>query len=491
MANPEKQLNIIYENIVNGQIKKFDELLTELKKCKLDKNDFNKGLRTGNTLMKKLYWGSFSDLNYKEYPNLWKQIVVPHRQYRTAGDLKESMTISNLFIGMMDIHGYTAFCQESKKNITKLHQLDHFLTVTVGGIAKRNGCVGNRERGDEIVLVGGSASDILSATFEIIQIFAKEVFFKSSNSYQPTEDFSYLLPSFSISAGLSGGNINTPMIITKTGEISGFLLNTAARLQVRANKMASKETKVLITKQLKTALEREAKTSASSNLNEVLQYFDYGSIAFKGTSIANMEILFKDSDKYKIQLQSPLDNLLSSLKQNFWQEKIYLDLIDLIYKTAITAPPFHETIEINNDKMVISNEWISRKTTVARNLFTLQEDYVGAIEQLDIIYRTICKLSYFEPIVVEYCGEILERYQKMSNLFKESVQKQIEQNKSLIFTPQELKIYNYLEKNASFLPRLKDKARKSSHISNKKGLWKIEIQNNSEKLDFKLYSGKK
>lgn len=491
MANPEKQLNLIYEDIVNGKIRKFDDLLTELKKCKFDKNDLNRGLRTGNTLMKKLYWGSFSDLNYKEYPNLWKQIVVPHRQYRTAGDLKESMTISNLFISMMDIHGYTAFCQESKKNVTKLHQLDDFLTVTVGGIAKRNGCVGNRERGDEIVLVGGSASDILRATFEIIQIFAKEIFFKSSDSYQPTEDFSYLLPSFSISAGVSGGNINTPMIITKTGEISGFLLNTAARLQVRANKMASKETKVLITKQLKTALEREAKASASTNLNEVLQYFDYGSIAFKGTSIANMEILFKEEDKYKTQLQNPLDNLLSSLRQNFWREKIFLDLIDLISTTALTSPPFHEDIEMDEDTMVISNEWISRKTTVTRNLFLLQEDYVGAIEQLELIYKIICKLSYFEPIVVEYTGEILKRYNRMSNLFKETMQEQIEQNKSFIFSPQELKIYNYLEKNASFLPRLKDKARKSSHVANKRGLWKIEIQNNGDKLDFKLYSGKK
>ncbi len=491
MANPEKQLNSLYEDIVNGKIRKFDELLTELKKCKLDKNDFGKGLRTGNTLMKKLYWGSFSDLNYKEYPNLWKQIVVPHRQYRTAGDLKESMTISNLFIGMMDIHGYTAFCQESKKNVTKLHQLDTFLSVTVGGIAKRNGCIGNRERGDEIVLVGGSAGDILRATFEIIQIFAKEIFFKSSDSYKPTEDFSYLLPSFSISAGLSGGNMNTPMIITRTGEISGFLLNTAARLQVRANKMASKETKVLITKQLKTALEREAKATASSNLNEVLEYFDYGNIAFKGTSIANMEILFKESDKYKKQLQEPLDNLLSSLRQNFWREKIFLDLIDLISKTALIAPPFNESVEIDDDNMIITNEWISRKTTVAKNLFSLQEDFVGAIEQLDILYQTVCKLVYFEPIVVEYTGEILERYHRMSKLFSQKMQTQIEQNKTLIFTPQELKIYNYLEKNVSFLPRLKDKARKSPHISNKRGIWKIEIQNNSDKLDFQLYSGKK
>ena len=490
--SPQKVLLAIYEKIITAELTTFDQLVDEVAASGLEQNNRNPVISRGYRLLKKLYWGVFGGLNPKEYKHLWQQLVVPHKQFKAAGDLKRSMTISSVFIGMLDIHGYTAFCRESKTNLSKLHELDNFLSTTIREVAAFYGCVGNRERGDEIILVGARAVDILRASFDIIQIFAKQRFFEDSYEGGQVVSYSKVLPPFQISAGISGGNMNTPMIITRKGEISGFLLNMAARLQARANKLAPKETKVIMARTVMSALEKELSGGVSGDLAAVLKFFDCGSIEFKGMSIPNVEAVFRPEDSYKMKLQHGLQTLLTSLKQNLWMDKIILDLLDLISQTVMSIPTFHQEVSLpGGADLSVDNERIRQRIMMIRNLFTLQEDYATAVEKLDETVLICSQIPRFEPIVVEYGREIAARYRLAAKEYSNKLEPAILEKKKEIFSEQEAKLFDYFRANRGTLERLEEKARKSKAVGQKRQMWNSVLQNLKSELDFSLYSGKK
>jgi len=482
----------MYDLIIDNQLVRFEDLVSWLEPIKAETSIKNAALTRGYKLIKKMHWGVFYCLNSRDFPTLWKELVVSHPKFKTAGDIKRSMTISNIFIGMLDIHGYTAFCRQSKKNLSKLHELDDFLNTTINDVAHGNGCVGNRERGDEILLVGGSAIDILQATFEIIQIFAKENFFKGRVNVDPSGEFNKILPVFNISAGISGGNLNTPMIITRKGEISGFLLNMAARLQARANKLAPKTTKVIIAKTVLSVMEKEKRESKLADFTNVLGFFDCGSIQFKGMSIANLEILYREEEKYKLSFQAIFLKLLTSLKQNLWKDQIFMELVQLIssglqhmpYFTITANMPEYKTLSVNNDSL-------QGKLTVLQNLFSLQDDYISAIERLEEILLILKQVPNFEPIIIEYTSEICERYKMVVSTFQPAIENEININIKNVLSEQEAKVYKYFTANRGILQKLVEKSRQSSHLTQKRQLWNSHIEKNKSSLDFSLYSGKK
>ena len=146
---------------------------------------------------------------------------------------------------MLDIHGYTKFCEENKNNLSKMHALDDLMQNKVSEVTRFYNVISHRKQGDEIIMVCPTATDALSATIAIIGVLSKK---RLLNEY-PSVDTSGL-PEFKISAGISGGNTNSSLIITEDGDLSGFLINNAARMQARANTLAPKENKVIVTKNL-------------------------------------------------------------------------------------------------------------------------------------------------------------------------------------------------------------------------------------------------
>ncbi|GAH35281.1 unnamed protein product [marine sediment metagenome] len=110
-------------------------------------------------LLKELHWGFLKEIDKARYTKLWKELVLAHKNFTHAGDLKRNISISNIYISMLDIHGYTQFCQESKGNLSRLRKLDEFLHAGIKRIAGINGTLANLERGDEIVVIAATATD--------------------------------------------------------------------------------------------------------------------------------------------------------------------------------------------------------------------------------------------------------------------------------------------------------------------------------------------
>ena len=125
-------------------------------------------------LIRKINWGFFNNLDKELYPKLWTQFVTENQKYNFAGDLKLSLSIADIYIAMLDIHGYTKFCEENKNNLSKMHALDDLMQNKVSQVTRFYNVISHRKQGDEIIMVCPSATDALSATLAIIGVLSKK-----------------------------------------------------------------------------------------------------------------------------------------------------------------------------------------------------------------------------------------------------------------------------------------------------------------------------
>ncbi|MDR2471334.1 MAG: hypothetical protein LBD09_04415, partial [Treponema sp.] len=266
-------------------------------------------------LIKRLNWGFFSDMTFQSHRRLWKELVIPDQTFPEAGDLKDTLQISNLYVAMLDIHGYTKFCMDSRKNLSMMHTLDWAMNTEVRRISTYCQAVSQRERGDEMVVVAASATDALTVTLAIMDYFGKTNYVDDPNIPTRRQGNADALPLFKCSAGITGGNTQSPLIITEKGNLAGFLLNSGARLQTRANELSSKESRIMVAKQVQMNFIKENQGAKCSLIkNNAVYFFDTGHIEFKGVMIPTCEVVFKEEERYKEQFSEELTRLFGSIR---------------------------------------------------------------------------------------------------------------------------------------------------------------------------------
>jgi len=162
----------LYDRVISGEITKFSEL-KEFTKPILKSQRVNPIIIKVFNVIKKLHWGFFSDMTKDTHLRLWKEMVIPDREFPEAGDIKDTLQISDLYIAMLDIHGYTQFCMDSRKNLSMLHTLDWAMNTAARRISTACQALSQRERGDEMVVVAATATDAITVTIAIIDYFAK------------------------------------------------------------------------------------------------------------------------------------------------------------------------------------------------------------------------------------------------------------------------------------------------------------------------------
>ena len=99
---------------------------------------------------------------------------MPDRKYHFAGDIKRMATIPDVYMAILDIHGYTRFCQKHRHNMSMLELLDRVIQQELPKIAAKYGVIIRRARGDEILLLGGSACELFEVVYLIARRLAKD-----------------------------------------------------------------------------------------------------------------------------------------------------------------------------------------------------------------------------------------------------------------------------------------------------------------------------
>jgi hypothetical protein len=443
-------------------------------------------------LLKEMSWGFLRELSRSEYPKLWKELVLPHPEFPAAGDLKRNISIANIYICMLDIHGYTRFCQDSKGNLSRLRKLDEFLHEGIRRIARGNSCLANRERGDEIVVVAAGATDLITTTLQIINAFSKHAVVKDQEVAGRRGDYSIILPEFKVTAGAAGGNLTTPLIITESGLLSGFLLNTAARLQNLASELSPRESKVMVTNAVYSSWLKENKIVRSDlYARDLIQFFNIGSVSFKGTKVSCYEVLFTDAERFRMGYAELLERLFESIRQELWKSKVLEDLLEVIIQVCAKSPPFSAPGgPAKGPGQAVTNAGIVQLCQRAGQLYR-QDEFLAAVDLLGEICLKLVQVPEFDRLVARYAAEIHDKYRLVADEYARKLEREIEQKVEVIFPPRLRQAFQSSKRYFETYEQLKSFAQRSKQIASRKVRWNTLMEEKREALKLELYVGKR
>jgi hypothetical protein len=484
--------SFMYDKVISGEIKTFSKLKELITPIIREKSTHPVIMKTFQ-LIKNLNWGFFANIDPNNHKKLWKELVVEDRDFPEAGDLKKTLQISNLYVAMCDIHGYTKFCMESRKNLSMMHTLDWAIENEIRRISTSCGAISQRERGDEMVIVAAGATNVLLVTLCIIDYFEKTAIVGDSNISTKRTGNAEALPVFKITAGITGGNTQSPLIITERGNLSGFLLNSGARLQTRANELSPKESRVMIAKQVMMNYEKEnAVNKCILAEKDSLYFFDTGHIEFKGVMIPTCEVVFDKKERYKEKFSKEMTKLFGSIRDNLWEVKIFQDLMELLTRVIQCMPKFSITPQQPFQGMqTIANESYVQLCRVAYKAYCVDEDYFKAVEHLHFLLEVSELIHGFDRLVLDYFKGIVNKYQILLNAYESHIDKEVDEKAEHIFQGDHYKTWLAAKNGTQIYEKLRTIGRKSKEITKKKNLWLSMLAANKEKMEFTLYSGKK
>jgi len=485
--------SFFHDKVVSGEITRFKQLM-EFSEPILRSTRVYPVIMRIFELIKKVYWGFFSEMGKETHPRLWKELVIPDGKFPDAGDLKDTLQISNLYIAMLDIHGYTQFCMDSRKNLSMMHTLDSMMNTEARRISTSCQALSQRERGDEVVVVTASATDALTVTLALMDYFGKTTVIKDPKISTKREGNADALPAFKISAGITGGNTQSPLIITEKATLAGFLLNSGARLQTRANELSGKESRIMIAKQVMMNYVKEnEKDPCTIFKSNTIYFLDTGQIEFKGVQIPSCEAIFKQEDMYKLKFGDEMVQLFNSIRDNLWETKIFQDLMALISKAVHFTPPFSYVPPAPIDGMqTITNESVVQICKQASKAYVTDEDYATAVNKLKIINTVLSEVPKFERLILDYLRGVIDKYDMLLEDYLKTIDREIDNRAQDIFHQGNyLKAWQTAKNAVVVYEKLKVMGRQSNEIPKKKALWLSLIKQNAAQMEFVLHSGKK
>jgi hypothetical protein len=485
--------SFLYDPVMSREIATFSSLMEFAAPILRDKRSHPVLLRIFE-LIKTVNWGYFANMSPETHKRLWKELVIPDQLLGAAGDLKRTLSISDLYVAMLDIHGYTKFCQDSRKNLSMMHTLDRAINREIRAISASCQAVSQRERGDEIVVVAASASDALTVTLAIIDYFGKTNVLKDPQINTQRSGDAVILPAFKISAGITGGNTSSPLIITEQGNLAGFLLNSGARLQVRADELSPTDSRVMVTKQVQMNFikENSGKDPCTLFKNNTVYFLETGSIEFKGVLLPSCEAVFRAEERYKEAFSEEISSLFNSIGANRWEQRIYTDLMELLIKAADAMPRFSSPLDPPvNEKNIANNVTIKELCQSALKAWTLDEDYVRAVELLREINSIVERVPSFDRLILDYARGICSRYEQLLGDYVDALDQEIDKNVGMVFPPEQHKTYFVTKDAVRIFESFRLQGRKSPNLSKKKSIWYNLIKANQDKMEMTLYSGKK
>jgi hypothetical protein len=486
--------SFLCDKIISKEITTFSKLRELITPALKDKSMYPVVMKAFN-LLKSLSWGFFSNISPNTHKALWKEVVIPDKVFPEAGDLKKTLQISNLYISMMDIHGYTKFCMDTRKNLSMMHTLDWAIENEIRRISTLCGAISQRERGDEMVVVAASATDALMITLCIIDYFGKTSIVNDPAISTKRTGNAASLPVFKITAGITGGNTQSPLIITERGNLSGFLLNSGARLQTRANELSPKESRVMIAKQVMMNYEKEnaaAQVKCVLSKNDAIYFFDTGHIEFKGVMIPTCEVVFDKNERYKENFAEEITQLFGSTRDNLWEQKIFQDLIGLLVVVSQSMPKFNVTPrQPIHGMQTVTNESYAQICSLAIRAYSQDDDYHLAVEYLHNLVEVSEKIPLFDKLILDYLKGITEKYSLILSAFEGLIDKEIEEKANKVFHENYYKAWLAAKNGFNVYNKLLAMGRKSKELTKKKNVWYGLISQKKEQMEFTLYSGKK
>ena len=463
-------------------------------------------LKKAFELQRRLYWGFFRDISPSTHPKVWSKVVVPDRKYHFAGDIKRMATIPDVYMAIIDIHGYTRFCQKHRHNMSMLDLLDRVIQQDLPKIAAKFGVVIRRAGGDEILLLGGSAAEL----FEVVYLISRRLAKDGTSSRSSQNGSSHVpahgpakpevaaseassapvdgLPGFEISAGVAGGAKYAQLVITRDGDLSGTIVNTAARLQARANRISPDRTKILLTSVTFQKLKMLQPSSEHYEFLRAVDFFDTGMVEFKGVNVPVFDTVFLDREASRLEYRDRMGALYDSIGQGLWTTRIFSDALNLMARiaTSTVGGLLDESTGLPID--AADSISIIQRIKKAQGLFDA-ERFEQAIAELDELVEVFCRAAGRDPIATEYLSAVRDNYRTLLSHFTKSLDREIDEHLEAIFlSPNDRANFRTLEKHYAMFASVLDAAR--IKVDDRRGIWHRIADETAPSLSISIQSKK-
>lgn len=436
------------EGIAMGEIRNFGELRAATDPW--PEGPFKRAaVECGFALIKKLHWGYFESLYPERFPRLWAELVIPDLKWDFAGELKRSLSLPNLYVGLIDLHGYTRFCRENRKNLSRLTQLDSLIQNEIPEVVEAVGVLARRVRGDEILIIGASAAEVLEA------VLLTGEFFKRGSDARGMS-----LPAFEISAGVAGGQGFTDFVVTEDGDLSGDAVNTAARLQSRAGRVSPDRTRVMVTGHVHRKLSAELSSRedrARYRLLSAVEFVDAGRVEFKGVTVAVHDAVFTDGpDARRLEYKNAQEKLYESIEAGLWKGRVFEDAVRLAELMG----------SVEGEATAAALRARSRAAYAAFG----QESYEEALSLFVEMVDELASREGADYLALEYLRGVRDCYARILAAFSSALDAETDASLSTLFAAEkDVSNYRLLQLHHATFLKVRDAAR--LRIRNRKAIW--------------------
>lgn len=453
MVEQSAALLAVYEGIGSGRLNSYATLKDQIR---TQEGRLNRPalLEQGFKLLRQLYWGFFRELKPDTHPRIWRELVVADRSYPQFGELKRFAAIPNIFLALIDIHGYTAFCREARHNISKVDLLDRMIQEDITLLCVKAGVLNRRVRGDEILILGASPFDVLEAVDRIRDYFSRRRRIKHEDKNIIDASQGMELPDFKLSAGIAGGQKYASLVITREGDLSGDIVNTAARLQARANKISPDRNRVLITTQVCQSL-GTPQTAAEKDLMKRFGFFSVGNVEFKGLSIGVYDLIILPDEAWRLEYRATMDELLVALDKGLWRKEVLESALQLTSRLSVSCPGFADDAKKRGQVTGLSKQSLAQWHN---------GQYEAAIDSFGQVVGVVCSVSPLDDVVLEYLLLVFDHYRRLRVSFIDAVERLIEDSPPLSLGQDERKVFLTIQKHAGMYRHTKETLR-LKHLS--------------------------
>jgi len=406
-----------------------------------------------------------------------------------VADIKRNVVVPNVFCALLDIHAYTEFCQRNRHNVSMLRALDDMIHHDMREIAAKNACLSTRAAGDNIIILGSSPADVIHASLGVIDSFSRRRVLQATALAETRKGNATVVQDFHVSAGIAGGLHYNSLIVTQDGDISGSVVNTAARLQGFAGTVAPDRSKVMITSHVHAGYTREIESDRRKANG--LVFFDCGKIGFKGTNVGVYELLYAEREMKKVRYQKEYTDVFETKKKGLWSDRLVPDATRLVAKVLATVPISGvETLHEGMPK-TFTNAQVIRLCEHAIELYESEKDHREVSGNLQQIVEILSLARGFDPLVLIHFTQIVSAYDQMVREFEAMQYEKIIENQIGLFSAKERSVIDHAARLERMRDALIERGKKTNNIYSPTMLWKKIVSEFDGGLQFDVYSGKR
>ena len=286
---------------------------------------------------------------------------------------------------------------------------------------------------------------------------------------------------------MAGGAKYAQLVITRDGDLSGTIVNTAARLQARANRISPDRTKILLTSVTFQKLKTQP-PSAHYEFLKAVDFFDTGMVEFKGVNVPVFDTVFLATEANRLEYRDRMSALYDSIGQGLWSSHIFADALNLMARIVTSSSGCLVDEATGQPIDAADSISIIQRIKKAQGYF-VAERYELAVNEYSELTDVFCRAKGRDPIVVEYLTNVRDNYRKIVESFTFRLDQEIDMHLEAIFlSPTDRANFRTLEKHYAMFGSVRDAARLK--VQDRRSLWGKSVEDAADTIDVKIQAKK-